>query len=89
MDPRVRMVRAIGYYQVPKKFGMRAVSIKDFEFLVPIAKDPKGQLKLEERQVILYYASLAYAEEGKAGAGELKALCHKLDPASKLGQLTK
>jgi hypothetical protein len=88
-DPRVRMVRAIGYYKVPERFGTRATSVKDFEFLIPIAKEGKAGLKVNERQVILYYASLVFAEEGKAGAGELRKICHGLDPESRYGKLTK
>ncbi|MDA0767443.1 MAG: hypothetical protein O3A92_11555 [Verrucomicrobia bacterium] len=88
-DPRVRMVRAIGYYKVPERFGTRPTSVKDFEFLIPIAREGKGGLKMNERQVILYYASLVFAEEGKAGAGELRKACHGLDPESRYGVLTR
>lgn len=88
-DARVRMVRAIAGYKVPKRFNRRPTSLKDFEFLIPITKEPKGRLKKNERQVVLYYASLAYAEDGRDSAASLKKLCHQLDPKSKYGQLTK
>jgi len=88
-DPRVRMVRAIGYYKVPERFGTRPTSVRDFEFLIPMAKEGKGGLKVNERQVILYYASLVFAEEGKAGVEELRKVCHGLDPESRYGVLTR
>lgn len=85
-DPRVRMVRAIAYYRIPKRFKKRATSVADFKHLMLIAKDPAGGLEKEERQVILYYASLAFAEEGMASAKELRALCRKIDPNSVYGK---
>jgi hypothetical protein len=88
-DPRVRMVRAIGYYKVPERFGTRPVSVKDFEFLVPIAREPKGRLENNERQVILFYAAKCFEEEGKGGAAGLRKLCHQIDPKSQYGKLTK
>ena len=83
------MVRAIGYYRVPKRFRVRPISISDFKKLIPVAKDPKSGLKPNERQAILYYAHLAFSEEGEPGAAALKADCHRLDPASAYGKLTK
>lgn len=88
-DARVRMVRAIGYYKVPKKFKTRPTSVSDFEFLVPIARTPKGRLKSNERQVILYYAAKCFEEEGRGGAAELRKLCHSIDPHSHYGKQTK
>lgn len=88
-DPRVRMVRAIGYYRVPKRFKVRPTSISDFKKIVPVARNPKGGLKSNERQAILYYAHLAFTEEGEPGAAKLKADCHRIDPASPYGKLTK
>lgn len=88
-DARVRTVRAIAYFRIPKRFKVRATSIADFKVLIPVAKSSKGSLKTNERQVILYYAYLAFSEEGEASATELKTLCHKIDPASAYGKLTK
>lgn len=88
-DARVRMVRAIGYYRVPKRFGLRQVAISDFQQLVPLAKDSKNGLQKSERQALLYYASEAYGEEGVAGAAALRKLCHQLDPSSRYGRLTR
>jgi hypothetical protein len=88
-DARVRMVRAIAGYKVPKRFERRPTSLLDFEYLIPIAKDPKGRLKKNECQVILYYAHLAYGEDGRDSAERLKKLCHNLDPNSTYGELTK
>ena len=85
-DARVRMVRAIAYYRTPKRFRVRPTAISDFKFLVPIAQNETSGLETRERQVILYYASQAYAEEGIAGAAELKKQCHQLDPTSEHGK---
>lgn len=88
-DPRVRMVRAIGYFRVPERFKVRATSIADFKKIIPVARNPEGGLKSNERQAILYYAHLAFTEEGQAGAAQLKADCHAIDPTSAYGKLTK
>jgi hypothetical protein len=88
-DPRVRMVRAIAYYRVPKRFKVRAISISDFQKIIPVAKDPKGGLQSNERQVILYYAHLAFSEEGEPGAAALKSACHGIAPTSSYGKKTK
>jgi hypothetical protein len=88
-DPRVRMVRAIGYYKVPKRFNCRKTSIKDFETLLPIVEHKPSLLLINERQAILYYAHLAFSEEGHDDADRVKKLCHQLDPKSKYGKLTR
>ena len=88
-NPRVRMVRAIGYYRVPKRFKVRTISISDFKKIIPVARNPKGGLKSNERQAILYHAHLAFSEEGEPGAAKLKTDCHRIDPASAYGKLTK
>lgn len=88
-DPRVRMVRAIGYFRVPKMFNMRSISIDDFKKIIPVTRDKKSDLKPNERQVILYYAHLAFSEEAEPGAAELKAECHRIAPDSYYGKLTK
>ena len=88
-DARVRMVRAIGYYKVPKRFGVRPVAINDFKRLIPTAKRPGGKLTTREFQAVLYYAFLTFSEEGEPGAGELRKFCHRLDPKSDYGKLTK
>jgi len=88
-DARVRMVRAIGYYKVPKRFKYRETAIKDFEILMPIVEDKSSSLLINERQAILYYAHLTFSEEGHEGANKAKKLCHELDPNSKYGKLTR
>jgi hypothetical protein len=87
--PRVRMVRAIAYYKVPKRFDTRPTSISDFEKLLTEVKSPKSTLKANEKQVTLYYASLAFAEGNHKSANEAKQLCHKINPNSEYGKLTK
>ncbi len=88
-NPRVRMVRAIAYYKVPKIFGTRPTSIADFEVLLTEIKKPQSSLKPNEKQAILYYASLAFAEENHRSANEAKVLCHKINPNSEYGKRTK
>ncbi|MDQ8191892.1 hypothetical protein [Roseibacillus persicicus] len=85
-DARVRMVRAIAYYRIPKRFGVRDTSVADFQALVPAAK-AGGKLTKGERQAILYYAAHAFREEKVAGSEELLTLCRKLDPNSEYGKL--
>ena len=87
-DARVRMVRAIAYSKIPKRFGVRDIAVKDFQALLPATK--KGDsLTKSERQAILYYAALTYREEGLTGAEELMNRCRKLDPHSKYGRVAK
>lgn len=88
-DARVRMVRAIAYYMVPGRFDVRPVSLEDFEILIPIAKNPRGRLTLNEQQAILYYGHLAYQEDARPDATELRTSCHTLAPDSSYGKLTK
>lgn len=87
-DARVRMVRAIGFYKVPKRFKVRSIAIKDFQRLIPIARQAGGKLTTRERQAVLYYAFLAFSEEGEPGAEELRKLCHRIDPKSDYGKMT-
>ena len=87
-DARVRTVRAIAYYKIPKRFGVRQTSLQDFNTLIPIAK-AGGKLQNNERQAILYYAALAYEAEQLAGVDDLKKHCRQIDPKSQYGQLCK
>ena len=84
-DARVRMVRAIGYSRIPKRFGVRSIAVKDFQTLIPVAKAGEGLTK-GERQAILYHAALTYREEKMAGSEELMTACRKIDPNSKYGK---
>ena len=88
-DPRVRMVRAIAYYKVPKRFDTRPTSISDFEALLTEVKNKKSSLKSNEKQAILYYAYLAFSDANHKDAATAKLLCHKIDPNSEYGKLTK
>lgn len=87
-NPRVRMIRAIGAYKVPKRFGRRNIAVADFKKLTPIALNESCGLNINERQVILYYAWLTFKEEARPDAGKIKKQCHTLDPGSKYGKLT-
>lgn len=88
-DLRVRMVRAIGYYKVPKKFKTRATSVSDFEFLMKQVTLKSCPLQINEKQAILYYAYLTFTEEHHRNAAEAKKRCHQLAPDSKYGKLTR
>lgn len=92
-NPRVRMVRAIGCYKVPKKFKRRPMAVADFNILVPIARKPAkaagSDLLDNERQAILYYAYLTYSEEGVEGANAVKQYCHQINPDSEYGKRTR
>lgn len=88
-DPRVRMVRAVAFYKVPKRFDLRPTSISDFKKVTPIALKTPSPLAVNERQAVLYYAYLAYKDENLEGSKTFKQACFKLDPSSKYGQLTK
>jgi len=87
-NTRVRMVRAIACYKVPKRFKVRKIAIRDFEKIIPHAKSGHG-LKEGERQVILYYAYLTWTEEGRSNAESLKAACLKINDKSKYAQRLK
>lgn len=85
---RVRMVRAIAYSKVPKRFKVRATSVADFEKILPLAAGHKTSLATNERQAICYYAYTTYLEEGHIDAAKTKAICRDIDPNSKYGKLT-
>lgn len=88
-NPRVRMVRAIAYHKVPKRFGTHPTSISDFEMLLQAIKKKANKLSVNEQQAILYYAHLAFSQSEHTSAAEAKTLCHRIDPHSKYGKLTK
>lgn len=88
-NPRVRMVRAIAYYKVPKRFRTRATSVADFEKLLGAIKEDRSDLRANEKQVILYYAFLAFTEAKHKSTNEAKTMCHKINPKSSYGKLTK
>ena len=79
-NPRVRLVRAIGSYKVPKRFDRRPVAVADFEKLVPMASKGHPSLQTNERQVILYYAWLTFKEERHKNAD------NPGHPAPRIGQ---
>lgn len=86
---RVRMVRSIAYYKVPERFDCRATSIADFEILYNNIKNKSSGMAPNEQQATLYYASLAFHEANHNLSTPAKTLCHKLDPKSEYGKLTK
>ncbi len=87
-NPRVRMVRAIGFYHMPTKFGVRPLAIKDFAILTPKARKPSKALSKNERQAILYYAYLANKEAGAAKSHELRKAAHTIAPNTWYGRQT-
>ncbi len=88
-DPRVRFIRAVNAYKVPKHFKRRPVALSDFATLLPIAELGGHGLTKRERQVILFYAWKTFSEEAQlAKAAQAKQSCHTLDPTSWYGQET-
>jgi len=85
---RVRMVRAIACYKVPKRFKVREIAVKDFQKIIEPAKKGSG-LSEGERQVILYYAYLTWQEEKLKGAESLKQACLSINQSSKYAKLLK
>ena len=55
-DPRVRFIRAVNGYKVPKRFKRRSVAVSDFTILLPIAESGGHGLTKRERQAMLFYA---------------------------------
>lgn len=88
-NPRVRMVRAIAYFKVPERFKTHLTSLADFEKLLREIKQKDSSLATNEKQAILYFAYLAFSEHKHAQALEAKQRCHKIDPHSKYGKLTR
>lgn len=88
-DPRVRMIRAIAYARIPKRFKKRSTALADFRILIPMAREGRHGLVPGERQAILFHASRLYDEEKVAGASELRAHCHRIDPSSEFGKASK
>lgn len=86
-DPRVRFIRAVNAYRLPKRFEKRPVAVADFSLLMPVAKKDNHGLTVRERQAILYFAYLTFSEEKLATkATEARNACLKLDPNSHYGQ---
>ena len=86
-DPRVRTVRAINSYRLPRKLKRRPLALADFKILAPLARNEGGTLSKSERQVILYYAWKTFREEGHLKqAAQWKAACHQIDPHSPMGK---
>ena len=88
-DPRVRFIRAVNAYKVPKHFKRRPVALSDFTTLLPIAEKGGHGLTKSERQAMLYYAWRTFSEEAQpTHAAQAKQSCHDLDPTSWYGQET-
>jgi hypothetical protein len=89
LNPAVRFVRAIDYFELPAIFGKRQVARDDFQILV---QQVDGEVKTpyvldtETAQAIYYYAGLSLKQQWKTP--EAKAVWQKgweLNPASPLG----
>lgn len=86
-NPRVRFIRAVNGYKVPKRFKRRSVAVSDFVVLVPIAEKGGHGLSKRERQAMLFYAWKTFSEENQiANAARAKQACHTLNPKSWYGQ---
>ena len=88
LNPAVRFVRAIDYFELPAIFGKRQTARDDFQFLlrqIEEAKTPYA-LDIETIQAIYLYAGRALQQEGKTpDAREAWQRGMKLSPASDLG----
>jgi tetratricopeptide (TPR) repeat protein len=89
LNPAVRFVRAIDYFELPAIFGKRQVARDDFQILLQQA-DGQGKcpyaLNDETRQAIYYYAGQALQQEGKKPeARDAWQRGLKLNPKSDLG----
>lgn len=88
-DPRVRFIRAVNGYKVPRRFKRRAIAVSDFLILLPLAEKGRHGLTKRERQAMLFYAWKTFSEEGRiASAERAKQACQKIDPRSWYGQET-
>lgn len=86
-DSRIRFVRAVNCYRVPKRFDRRPIAVEDFRRLIPVAVKGEGDLSTRERQAILYYGWQTMKEDGDKGLAEqARQHCHRLAPQSKYGK---
>ena len=86
-DPRVRFIRGVNSYKVPKRFDRRDIAVRDFTVILPIAEKGAKGLTIRERQAMIYYAWKTFDEEGHdALAQRAKTSCHRIDPKSWYGQ---
>jgi hypothetical protein len=68
LNPAVRFVRAIDFYELPAIFGMRQTARDDFKILLQqVDGETKSPYAFEPRtaQAIYYYAGLSLADEGR------------------------
>ena len=89
LNPAVRFIRAIDYYELPAIFGKRQVARDDFRILLAEVngetKSPYA-LNTETTQAIYYYAGLSLKQQwlpARAADSWRRGLA--LDPASPLG----
>ncbi len=86
-DARIRFVRAVNCYRLPKRFDRRPIAVEDFKRLIPLAAKGKGDLSTRERQAILYYGWQTMKEDGETELAEqARRHCHQLAPESKYGK---
>jgi hypothetical protein len=89
LNPAVRFVRAIDYFELPAIFGKRQTAREDFEILLHQV-DGKARvvyaLDAETVQAIYYYAGQALCQEGKRPqARDAWQRGFNVDPVSDLG----
>jgi hypothetical protein len=89
LNPAVRFVRAIDYFELPAIFGKRQTAREDFEILLRQI-DGKAHalyaLDADTIQAICYYAGQALRQEGKKPqARDAWQRGFQVDPASELG----
>jgi tetratricopeptide (TPR) repeat protein len=89
LNPAVRFVRAIDYFELPAIFGKRQTARDDFQILLRQIDGKAGAiyaLNADTIQAIYYYAGQALRQEGKRPeAREAWQRGFRIDPASDLG----
>lgn len=89
-NPRVRFIRAVNAYRIPKRFKQRPIAVADFSKLMPVAEHGDHDLGKRERQAILYYAWLTFSEEDlPEKARRARAACIRIDPDSEYAGLAR
>lgn len=85
-NARVRLVRAVGFSRVPKKFGVRKTALRDFNQLITTARRGSASgLTVSERQAVFFLGATAWEKEGKDAKG-LYRECLALGKDTKYGK---
>lgn len=58
-DPRVRLIRAVNFLQIPTLFGKRDIAHADFDILLKAVREKPGDLTPDERGAIYYFGGIS------------------------------